>query len=58
MCNYFAPRESLKQKALYLLKYDYSEQYIDAVLLTDGRYSISDVRKAIEEAKDELKNSR
>lgn len=57
MCTYFTPRESLKQKALFLLKYNYSEQYIDAVLLSDGRYSVADVRQAIEEAREELKNS-
>ena len=57
MCTYFTPRELLKQKALFLLKYNYSEQYIDAVLLSNGSYSVTDVREAIEEARKELQES-
>lgn len=57
MCTYFTPRESLKQKAYAMLKYNYSEQYIDAVLLSNGSFSTADVRQAIKDAREELKNS-
>jgi hypothetical protein len=43
----------LKHRVKILLNAGYSEQYIDAVLLCDGRFSIQDNREAIEEVKRE-----
>ncbi len=54
--NFKLPKRIRIDFAKVRLKAGYSEEYIDAVMLS--KYSVSDTKKAIEKAKEEILNER